>query len=234
MNRGFTWQVNRFLAALPPEDCNRLVPQLELVSFDQQQVLYNPNDPLDHVFFPLDCLCSQVVMLANGEALETNIIGREGMVGVRVALGEDYAFTQTVIQIAGEALRLRSAALLAMDGESLALHGLLLRSALSLWNQTALAALCNRRHSVAERFARWLLTAQDRTERSRLPLTHQFLALMLGVRRVSVTTTGAILQRAGFVRLLRGQIEILDRAGLEGIACECYGLMRNQAERVFL
>lgn len=232
-SKAFVPGKNRLLDALPSAEYQRLSSKLEPVSLAYKKVLYEPGGPMPYTYFPSSGMTSLVIAMQDGAAIETAVVGNEGMVGVHVFLGTDSAPSQAYMQVAGEGLQMRSEELRHEARTGGPLRELLQRYALATLIQTAQLAACNRLHPVEERCARWLLSAHDRADSDILPLTQEFLGLMLGVRRASVTTTAAILQQAKLIDYQRGRITVLDRAGLEEAACECYGVMRRAIESVY-
>lgn len=214
---------NLILANLPSKDYDRLLPDLEPVRLPSGEKLYKSGDAIEHVYFPGDGLVSLVTHMNDGTTVEVGLIGRDGMVGIPVLLGDDIAFEEAIVQIAGDAMRMRSEDF--KDGLK-SNHNPLLTELLlytrSLMKQVARTAACNRIHTVEERLSRWLLMCHDRMESDELPLTQEFISNMLGTRRASVGTAATGLQTEGLIRYSRGHISILDRSGLEETACECY------------
>ncbi len=223
---------NHLLAALPPPDLARLRPQLEPVALLVPQVLYASGQPIPAVHFVETGWVSMVAQLEGGDLAEVGLVGREGMVGLPLALGADAASTEAMVQGSGTALRMDAAAFGRALSGSTALHRLLLRYALAFQAQVAQTAACNGRHRLEERLARWLLMAHDRAEGDELPLTQDFLSMMLAARRSGVTIAAGILQKAGLIRYVRGRITVLDRPGLEDAACECHGAVRREYARL--
>jgi CRP-like cAMP-binding protein len=223
---------NRLLVALAPEDLDPLRPYLEPVPLPQKQILANPNTPIDHVYFPQEGMVSLVQPLENGAMIEVGVIGKEGLVGVPVLLGAATSPLESIVQIPGSALRIQASVFREEVGRRTALLGLLLRYVQALHIQVSLSAACNGRHTLPERLARWLLTARDRATSDRMPLSHEFLAMMLGVRRAGVTVALGTLKAAGLIYNTHGQVNIVDRPGLESASCECYRTVRDEYERL--
>lgn len=223
---------NRLLACLPEEEYKRLAPYLELISLNLKQELYQPNVPIDFVYFPLAGVCSLLSLTKTGQLLELATVGNEGMVGLPVFLGTKQLPGLAMSQIAGEALRMRAQDLRTQVTQGTALYELLLRYTQSLFNFIAQTALCNRMHSIEERCCRWLLLTHDRVEGDEFALTHEFLSQMLGVRRAGVSEVASKLQNAGLISYLYGKITIVDRAGLEATSCECYQMVKAEFERL--
>jgi CRP-like cAMP-binding protein len=192
--------------------------------------LYNSGESIDHVYFPEDALVSLVTHMRDGATVEVGLIGRDGMVGIPVLLGDDIAFEAAVVQIAGTALRMPSAAFkeIIQASRSPLLTRLLLYTRV-LMKQVAQTAACNRRHTTEKRLARWLLMCHDRSESDELALTPEFISDMLGVRRAGVSSASIVLQQEGFIRYSRDRVTILKREGLEAFACECYAAVRRGA-----
>ncbi|HYI82515.1 MAG TPA: Crp/Fnr family transcriptional regulator [Acetobacteraceae bacterium] len=218
---------NRLLAALPPEDLARLWPRLEAVELPLRRILHAAGEPIGAVFFPESGYASMLATLEDGDAAEVGLIGCEGMVGLPVLLGADHDDLEAMVQNAGAALRLSKAAFRQEFDRIPAFRALLLRYALVHHGQVARTAACNGRHHTDQRLARWLLMAHDRSEGDEFPMTHEFLSMMLGVRRAGITVAAGQLQKAGFIRYERGCIEMSDRPGLESASCECYGVVRR-------
>jgi CRP-like cAMP-binding protein len=214
---------NLILAGLPRKEYACLLPDLEAVALPSGEKLYKSGDAIGHVYFPGDGLVSLVTHMNDGTTVEVGIIGHDGMVGIPVLLGDDIAFEEAVVQIAGSAMRMKSGVFKEALGTN---HSPLLTQLLlytrALMKQVGRTAACNRIHTVEERLSRWLLMCRDRMESDELPLTQEFISNMLGTRRASVGTAATGLQTEGLIRYSRGHISILDRDGLEEAACECY------------
>lgn len=223
---------NRILAALPRGEQSRLLAHLEPISLTQGSELYKSGDLIEHVYFPEDGVVSLVTHMRDGATIEVGLIGRDGMVGIPVLLGDDIAFETAVVQIAGSARRMKTSALKERLKRS---HNPLLVQLLlytrTLMKQVAQTAACNSRHTVEKRLARWLLMCHDRVESDELLLTQGFISHMLGMRRAGVSSAAIGLQDEGFIRYSRGHINILKREGLEEFACECYGAVKDGGGR---
>jgi len=217
---------NRLLAALPARDYERLRGGLEPVTLTYGEVVHEPGEPIRHVYFPDDCVVSLLTVVEGHRALEVGLVGREGMVGSRLALGITQSSVRALVQGTGSALRMDAARFMKVFRESPALKRILLQFTDTLMNQVSQTAACNCFHVVEERLARWLLMTHDRLPTAEFHMTHDFLADMLGVRRVGVTTAASSLQRQKLIRYRRGNIRILDRKGLEAAACACYQHVR--------
>jgi CRP-like cAMP-binding protein len=214
------------------DDFARLRPYLEPAELNLRDVLVEPGQPITHVYFVEYGLASVVAMGLDGEPIEVGHIGREGMSGQSVLLGVDRTPDQTFIQVAGSGLRMPVEALRAGISESPVLHALLLRFVQTTIIQLAQTALANGRFIVQQRLARWLLMCHDRLDGDDLPLTHEFLSLMLGVRRASVTEALHLLEGVAIVKAGRGHVEVLDREKLEEIAGACYGIPEREYRRL--
>ena len=223
---------NALLSGLPRlvQECLR--PHLERVAVSAHTVVIEPNEPLSHVWFPTTAVFSIITILPDGRAVEVGTAGPEGMVGIPVLLGVGSMPRQVFVQIAGEALRMDAESFTAALDEHPEMRRRLLRYAHAYLDDIAQSVACNRLHSLEQRCARWILKTHDRVRGDYLPLTQQFLAFMLGVRRAGVSVAAEALQRAGLIRYQRGKIMVLDRHGLEAAACPCYAINRDNFQRV--
>ena len=223
---------NRLLAALSPPELDRLQPHLEPVALGVRDVLYEPDGPISHVWFPTSGMASLLTPPdgGRGTGIEVGVVGREGMVGLPVFLGTETALYRALTQVPGAALRLDAVVFREATGASVPAARLLHRFAQVLFNQVAWSAACGRSHSIEQRCARWLLMTHDRVEGDSYPITQEFLCQMLGVRRATVSEVASSLQQAGFIRYSRGKMTIVNRKGLEGAACECYSVIRREYE----
>jgi CRP-like cAMP-binding protein len=212
---------NRLLAALPRLDYQRVRAELELEHLTSGQVLYEPGARIRHVYFPNDAVVSLLVVVEH-KALEVTLVGREGMVGIPLALGTELAPIRALVQGTGSAMRMKAASFREELERCIPLQREIYRYAYAKLLQARQTAACNRFHQVQQRLARWLLLTDDRVRGNRVHLTHEFLADMLGVRRVGVTNAATKLQRRGLIEYHRGDIHILDRRRLEAAACSCY------------
>ncbi|GAA0608458.1 Crp/Fnr family transcriptional regulator [Craurococcus roseus] len=223
---------NGLLAALPPGDLARLRPMLRPVELPFDGTLTPAGSEVDAVLFPETGMVSLLAALEDGEQVEVGIVGREGLVGLPLVFGDDRSLTEARVQQEGTALRMDAAALRDGMGGSAALRALLLRYALAFNTQVSLTAACNAFHVVEQRLARWLLTAHDRADGDEFPMTHDFLSLMLGVRRPGLSVAAGALQKAGLIQYARGRMAITDRHGLEAASCECYHAVRREFARL--
>lgn len=223
---------NRLLAALPAEEYDRLLPYFKPLVPAIKETLYEPNEPIQHVYFINSGVASMLTVMEDGSAIEVGTIGNEGMVGIPVLLGADRIPGQAFMQIPGSVLRMATEDFKRQVTPGTPLHNLLQRYLQALFNQVAQSAACNRLHSLEERFCRWLLMTRDRVPTDEFPMTQEFLSLMLGVHRPSVSEVAGTFQRAGIIRYSRGKITILDRSGLEMAACECYEVVKREFDHL--
>lgn len=222
---------NQLLARLPDAEKERLAPYLEPVFLEFKQGLLQEGEPIEYVWFPHDCVTSTVVGTPNGHTIEVGIMGIEGLVGLSLVLGEERSNTTVFTQIPGSATRMRAGAFTRhVKGEGGPLYDLLQRYTNVFMALIAQGAACNSLHPVDERMCRWILLVQGRVGRDEFPLTHEFLSMMLGVRRAGVSKVANELKLDGLINYTRGDIRILDREGLEGRSCECYELMKKTSE----
>ena len=219
---------NRLLASLPSEVLAGMLPKLNSVVLTLRQPIYNPDSPIEAVYFPESGMFSLVSNLADGMQAEVGIIGFEGMLGVSLLSGIDTPFTESLVQMPGTALRMTVRDFQHELGANAAFRTLLLRYNEALHAQIMQTAACNGRHGLEQRLARWLLMALDRADGKELPLTQEFMAMMLGVHRPSITITAGILQRAGLIHYSGGRVTVIDRPSLEAACCECYGAVQRR------
>jgi len=220
------------LAALPTAERGRVFPHLEFLPMPLGGVLYEPGDILPYVYFPTDCIVSLLYMMADGASAEIAVVGNEGLVGVALFMGGETTSSRAIVQSAGGAYRLGGKKLkqeFHRDGQ---MQVLLLRYTQALITQMAQTAVCNRHHSVDQQLCRWLLLSLDRLSSSRLAMTQELIANMLGVRREGVTEAANKLQNLGVISYRRGQITVLDRRKLEQLCCECYAVVKRETDRL--
>jgi CRP-like cAMP-binding protein len=222
---------NQILARLDPAELARLSPRLEEVTLTFKEVFWEPGARVEAAYFIEQGVMSLITVVNGNEMVETGTIGNEGMAGLGAFLGNPRAQEQAVCQIAGRAKRMRAEDLQDEREHGRPLAHLLLRYTSATMKMLAQTAACNRLHPVEERMSRWLLMTLDRVGSADFPLTQEFLATMLGVRRPTVNIAGATLQKAGLIRYTRGKITVLDRAGLESASCECYAEIRDEFAR---
>lgn len=225
---------NRLLAALPPEEYELLAPALEPVALALSDILYEPPDAIPYVYFPTTCIISFLAELADGSAAEVGLVGFDGLAGVEIILGVERASKVATVQSAGDALRLRSDKLREAFARGGKLQQHLLRHTHTLLMQVSVSVLCNVRHHIEQRLARWLLMYHDRLDTDEFFITHEFMANMLGIRRAGVSEVAKQLQEAGLVDYHRGHFRIVNRQGLEQMACECYRAVRAEFDQPYV
>lgn len=218
---------NRLLAALPRQDYQRLAGHLEPVSLSLRQVLHEPGSLMRHVYFPESGVISLLTVIDQNRAAEVAVVGREGVVGGSVTLGINHSQVRALVQSEGTAQRIDSSRLRKAFGSNGQWFRELFRFTNALMGQAAQTAACNRFHTVEARLARWLLATRDRVNSRHFRLTHEFLSIMLGVRRVGITEAAMNLQKLKLITYSRGNIQILDPAQLEATACCCYGMVKE-------
>ena len=232
MNNSHAPSQNHLLAALPAEERGRLIPHLELVPMPLGAVLYESGSELRHVYFPTTSIVSLLYVMRDGASAEIAVVGNEGIIGVALFMGGETMPNRAVVQSAGHAYRLKGHLLKQEFNRSGELQHLLLRYTQALLTQMAQTAVCNRHHSLDQQLCRWLLLSLDRLPSTELVMTQELIANMLGVRREGVTEAAGNLQKAGLISYRRGRITVLDRAGLEARACECYAVVKNEFDRL--
>jgi CRP-like cAMP-binding protein len=222
------WPRNRLLLALPSRNLKRLMPELELIRCERDQILLDADSSLDHVFFPDSGVVSVVAVYADGSIIETATIGREGCSGVQAALGAKSSSVRLLVQISGSAAKMSRAAFTRAMGSMPSFRGLMYAYSQAFLEQVMVSVACNGAHSLKERLARWLLMMRDRCDEDALQITQNLLAEMLGAQRPSITIAVRELERAGLIERGRRQVTILDRQGLTKASCECYQLVRER------
>lgn len=225
-------QKNRLLAAVPDVVLHDWLSCFELVELPFGMVLYEDGEVLSYIYFPIDAVISYVQPLEDGSVIELAVIGNEGMVGVSVVLGSSTASGHAMVQIAGKSLRISTSEVARKLGKESPVQDLFFRFLKALVSQMAQTAACSRRHSLEQQLCRWLLMAQDRLPAGDMKITHETMALMLGVRRESVTDIALRLQAANLISYTRGRITITDRSGLEANACRCYAFVAKRYEHL--
>jgi CRP-like cAMP-binding protein len=218
---------NHILLAIPDDEFVRLRPLLEEVEMPQYKIFYEQGTKIEHAYFPNQGMVSLVVSVNDGRSVEVGITGCEGIVGAPLAFGFESAPMRAIMQITGRGLRIASSSLEETFGRSPILKLLIERYVMMQQLQVAQLAACNRLHDMDQRLARWLLMCQDRIDSESLPLTHEFLAQMLGSGRPTVTIAAGVLERAGLIQNTRGSVRILNRKRLEDAACECYRAIQS-------
>ncbi len=223
---------NLILAALPKDVYQKLLPELELVEMPLGHPLYESGGRLHHVYFPVEGIVSLLYVTEGGSSAELAVVGCEGMVGVSLFMGGETTPNRAVVQSACKAYRMPAAALKTGFAEGGALQLILLKFTQALITQISQTAVCNLHHSVDQQLCRWLLLSLDRLPSNTLQMTQELIANMLGVRRQGVTESAGKLEREGLITYRRGLITVLDRPGLEHRACECYGVVKRETERL--
>jgi len=223
---------NYLLAALSPEERERVFPHLRLIAMPLGKVLYESGDELEYVYFPTDSIVSLLYVLESGASAEISVVGNEGLIGIALFMGGGTTPSRAIVQSAGHAYRLAGQRLKDEFHRNGGLQLLLLRYTQALITQMAQTAVCNRHHSVDQQLCRWLLLSLDRLKSNRLVMTQELIANMLGVRREGVTDAAGKLQRLGVISYSRGQITVLDRPQLEQLSCECYSVVKRETDRI--
>lgn len=222
---------NLILAALPADEYNRLNPHLQPIILPQGQVLYHSDEPVRQIYFLKTGMAALLATTAEGETIEVAMVGNEGLLGIPIVWGSETIPYQVMMQIAGSAMAMKASLLRDEFNRHGRLHDLLLRHTCTLVKQISQSAICNRFHTVEQRLCRWLLLTHDHTKSNQYSLTQGFLSYMLGAGRQRVNAAVRSLQEKGLIRYVRGQIDILDRPGLETTSCECYRLIRPGYEK---
>jgi CRP-like cAMP-binding protein len=223
---------NRLLGSLGPIDLSRLNGLLTSIELEKGRLLYDPDDSIDTIYFPHDCVISLMTLMDSGAAIESATIGREGAFGLTAVSQPRQSLVRAIVQVPGRASRINAGAWAEACGRSPHLRSLVDRHSDALFGHAVQSVACNALHSVESRFCRWLLSCHDRIDTDTVSLTQEFLADMLGVQRTTVTAVAGALQAKGLIRYRRGVVDILDRARLEAATCECYGAVRRIYERL--
>jgi CRP-like cAMP-binding protein len=218
---------NVILLSLPDDEYSLLRPHLEPVELPQYKILHEPGAKIDFAYFVNEGMISLVALNHDGRSVEVGIVGKEGMVGMSLMMGLRRGIFRSIMQMSGTGLRIRAKVFQDILHGAPHLRAELCRFALVHGMQVAQLAACNRLHEIDQRLARWLLMCQDRVDSQLLPLTHDFLAQMLGTGRPSVSLAAAVLEDAGLIENLRGTVRLLNRKSLEEAACECYGVIQH-------
>jgi CRP-like cAMP-binding protein len=223
---------NRLLSLLEPGDRERLQAHLSPVTLEYKKLLYGERKRIEHVYFLEEGVASLVTRMSNGEAVEVGTIGNEGVVGFPVLMGDDESPTEVYMQVPGSGLSIEAATFRRALESSLRMQTVFLHYAHAFFNQVAQSAACAHLHSLDQRCARWLLMTRERMPSDDFLLTHEFLAMMLGVRRAGVSEAAGALKRDGLIRYRQGHVTILDREGLEARSCECYAVTKAEFDRL--
>ena len=222
---------NQVLASMPGAQLRRLRARLEPVRLGFGQVLYEPGDTIRFVYFPINCLISLLTAVGKRRTLEVGMVGNEGMAGMSLVMGVGVSSVRALVQGEGEALRMAADPFRIEFNRNRLLREALLLYMHALMTQISQTAACNRFHPARARLARWLMMTRDRVGRDEFPLTHEFLAHMLGLRRVGITEAASTFRRRKLIRYHRGVIQILDAKGLEASCCSCYRVVKDAYER---
>jgi CRP-like cAMP-binding protein len=218
---------NVILLSLPDKEYNLLRPHLESAELPQYEILEEPGEKIEFTYFLNVGMTSLVALSRDGRSVEVGIVGKEGMIGMSLIAGLRQGTFRAIMQMAGNGMRVRADVFQDVLLSAPTLRSELSRFALMHGMQVAQLAACNRLHEIQQRLARWLLMCQDRFDCQSLPLTHDFLAQMLGTGRPSVSLAAGFLENAGLIENMRGSVKILNRKGLEEVACECYGVIQR-------
>jgi CRP-like cAMP-binding protein len=219
-------------AALPAAELESLLPHMTLTELALGSVLYEPGSRMDEVYFPVSGLVSLLYTLEDGHTTDLAVVGNDGCIGIALLLGGETTPSRAVVQIAGYAYRIRGSAIVAEFHKGRGMCHVLLRYVQSLMTQMAQTAVCNRHHTVEQHLCRWLLLTLDRLSSKKVRMTQELIANMLGVRRPGITEAAHKLQAAGVIEYTRGYITVPDRAKLAAHACECYGVVKKEADRL--
>ena len=223
---------NALLAALPSGERSRFADDLELVPLALGQVLYESGQIMTHAYFPTDCVISLLYVMKDGASAEIAIVGNEGMIGVALFMGAGSTMSRAIVQNAGHAYRLNAKVLKQQFSRGNALMHSLLMFSSALIAQMVQTAACNRHHTVDQQLCRWMLLSLDRLPTWRISMTAELIGNMLGVKNRQVSTATGILHKAGLIRYGDGEITVLDRAAVEKRACECYGVVKKESDRL--
>jgi CRP-like cAMP-binding protein len=223
---------NRLLNTLPPKELKRLLPDLEPVTLSLGEVVYESQGHMEYVYFPTTSHVSLLYTMINGATAEVGLVGNEGVVGIALFMGGDTTPNRAIVQGAGDARRMKAGAMQDEFKRGGAFQQLLLRYTQALITQISQTAVCNRLHSVEQRFCRWLLMTRDRTQSDELQMTQEFISNMLGIRREGVSVAAGQLKDVGAIVYVRGHIKILDRQKLEARVCECYAVVKAEHDRL--
>jgi CRP-like cAMP-binding protein len=223
---------NHLLAALPAEDCARLLPDLELIPMPLGWAVYESGGRMSYLYFPTTSIVSLLYVMESGASAEIAVTGNDGLVGISLFMGGESTPSRAVVQSGGNGYRLKATALKREFCTGGHLQRLALRYTQALITQMAQTAVCNRHHALDQQLCRWLLLSLDRMENSELVMTQELIANMLGVRREGVTEAAGKLQKDGVIQYSRGHIKVLDRAKLEKRVCECYAVVKKEYDRL--
>lgn len=223
---------NRLLSALSEDARKRIFPKLKLVEMSLGDVIYESDQPIEYVYFPVDCIISLLYVMINGSSAEISVVGKEGMAGVAVIMGGLSTPNRLIVQSSGHAFRMSAADLKQEFNLHSEIRIITLRFTQALITQMSQTAVCNRHHSIDQQLCRWLLLSLDRLESNELNMTQDLIANMLGVRREGVTEAAGKLQKLGVIEYRRGHITVIDRPKMESLSCECYAVVTREIQRL--
>jgi len=223
---------NALLAALSDAARLRIFPKLKLVELSLGDVIYESDQSIEYVYFPIDCIISLLYVMVNGSSAEISVVGKEGMAGVTVIMGGESTPNRLIVQSRGRAYRMPAADLKQEFNQNSEIRIITLRFTQALITQMSQTAVCNRHHSIDQQLCRWLLLSLDRLGSNQLNMTQELIANMLGVRREGVTEAAGKLQKLGVIEYRRGRIDVLDRPKLESLCCECYAVVKRETPRL--
>jgi len=219
---------NNLLTSLPSEAYQLVEPHLKHVRFNEQESIYEHDDPIDHIYFPLNCIISKLALMNDGASVEVAMVGREGMTGVAAAFGEYSSRNWARVMIPGVAMRIKAETLRELFRQNDSVQQAVMRYYRSVLTQTSQRAVCNGRHTILQRLSCWLLMVHDRMSSDDLQLTQEMIAGRLGSRRAGITQAAQALQSFGAIKYTRGRIHVADREVLEHESCECYQVFRSE------
>ncbi|MBC1221347.1 Crp/Fnr family transcriptional regulator [Nostoc sp. UCD121] len=224
---------NILLAALPPDLYKQLEKNMQQVELSYGEILNRPGETIEEVYFPLTCLISVTITMMDGMTVEAGVVGSREMVGINAFMGgRETTQTEYIVQVPGKAVRMKADLLLNEFDTNKSLRDVMLKYTQAYMAQISQNVACNRLHTIEQRMARWLLESSDRLNSDQLFLSHEFLSHMLGVRRASISETASHLQDKGLIQYSRNQIKTIDRQGLEETSCECYGVIKQEYDRL--
>lgn len=225
---------NKVLKLLPPAELEAVLERTEMVTIESKEIVWEPDKPIRFVHFPEDCVISLVTDLKNGDQVEAMTVGNDGLAGMAIFHGLPASKLLAIGQITGYSRRVTAEDFRQLAEDCDDLRGLMHRYSQFVFETVSQFAACNRLHVIEQRCARWLLMSHDRVGRDQFDLTQEFLAVMLGVRRPGVTVAIGVLEKTGLIAHGRGNITVVDRAGLEKAACECYATIRERQTKLFV
>lgn len=224
---------NRLLSAFPEELSEKLYPHLKKINLERGDRLHEAGEPINELYFPLDCVLSITLTLSDGSTAETGMVGNREVIGINAFMGgRETTQTTYIVQVAGSAMKIDARILREEFDQNLQLRSIMLRYTQAFIAQISQTTACNSLHKLDQRLARRLLEVHDRLQTDELSLTQEFMADMLGVRRAGVTQTAQRLQENGLIQYKRGHVHVLDRAGLEAHACECFQTVKDEYDRL--